>query len=185
MKSFDDLFGDEENKPISDDALKAVASISERLLRKQLDLVTLTDAVKKLSEEIAVIETSELPEAMDELGLKKFTLTSGEEVKVDDVVRASIPVASPRAPEAYKWLIDNKHGDLIKTEITTALGRGEYEKAKEICEYIKTKFGVDAAAAQAVHHGTLSAWAKEQLQAGKTLPMELLGVFAGRKATVK
>jgi hypothetical protein len=174
-------FGFEEE--ISDEQAKSVADIAIRLKNKQKDVQTLEEALAKAKEDLKRLEEIDLPDAMDSIGMKDFTLSSGEKISVKDTIAASIK--GENKEPAYLWLVNNGHGDLIKTEIKTQLGRGEFEKAQKICESLKQSFGIIAQATQSVHYQTLSAWAREQLEAGVNIPKDLLGVFIGRKATIK
>lgn len=125
----------------------------------------------------------ELPEAMDAVGCSLFKHDkSGLKIKVDNVVRAAIPVALKE--QAFDWLIQNKFEDLIKNEIKMKLDRGEYARAQEILKVINDTFGITAETNVSVHASTLTAWAKEQLSQGTEIPSDLFGLFQARVAKV-
>jgi hypothetical protein len=68
-----------------------------------------------------------LPAAMEELGMRSFTLEDGAKVEVRQLYGASIPI--PRKAEAFEWLRNQGFDDIIKNSVTCVFGRGEDDKA--------------------------------------------------------
>lgn len=125
-----------------------------------------------------------LPEMMDELGLGIVGTEDGElTVEVINQINAGIPKKFER--EAHAWLENNGFGDLIKSEIKVALGRGEVGMAKELLALIEKDYHLEPSMKQAVHYQTLKAFVKEQMEKGVDLPADLLGIYAVRIAKVK
>jgi hypothetical protein len=159
------------------------------------DLAALLGEVQDVEEEIGELErtlkerqkalwylqTEILPEKMDEIGMKCFTLQDGRKVEVLDAVKASIPKAKRLA--AHQWLRENGHGSLIKNVVKATFGKGEDKMAQ--------KLRVDLEAAgyltdqdESVHASTLKAFVREQLEQGAELPADLLGIFEYRTTKV-
>lgn len=129
----------------------------------------------------AILE-KELPDTMFSLQLEKVGLANKREVKITDFVRGSIP--KERAGEACKWLRDHGHAGLIRQTVALSFGPGEDQKAKEVAEALAKK-GYTVASEATVHHSTLASWAREMKKNGKDFPADLLGLYIGRKATIK
>ena len=91
-------------------------ALEEEIEQLQEQLKAKATAARKLSQEI-------IPARMSELGLESLTLKDGSSVKIKQLVHAAIPI--PYREEAFKWLRDNGHGDLIKNEISASFGKGE------------------------------------------------------------
>lgn len=158
-----------------------------RLVEKMLFIETAIDEQMKQLQSLRAqhTEISEklIPTVMDEAGMKEFKLLDGKKVTIKPFYSASI--AKDRAEEAYNWLRENGHGDLIKTGVNVTFGKNEDEKAQKLVEYIKEVYEREVEAKPSVHPSTLSAFVKEQVTSGKVLPTDLLGVYVGRKTVVK
>jgi len=161
--------------------LQRVVKLAELLQEQQTELKRLEQEAKAVKKIVTSLEREDLPALMNELGLTKFTLTDGSEVKIKEEVDASITKSNPGP--ALKWLLDNKFGGLIKTEVAMAFGRGDRVVADKVTEELK-ELGYSPELKEAVHPGTLKAFVKEQMTAGNKIPMDLFNVFPYSKATI-
>jgi hypothetical protein len=123
-------------------------------------------------EKARILREETIPGAMQELGLKNLTLSTGQHLKLVQEVYASIPAANK--PAAYKWLNDNNFGGLIKVNVVTSFGKGERDNALEFCHELQEE-GKEAAFEEGIHSQTLKAFLKEQLAAGTKIPLDLFG----------
>lgn len=89
-----------------------------------------------------------IPDLMAELGISELKMENGSTLGVSQQYFAKIP--KDRETEAFDWLKDNGFGSLIKTKVVESTG---------------------------VHHQTLKAFVKEQMEAGNEIPQETFGVF--------
>ena len=62
-----------------------------------------------------------------EIGMSSFSLDDGSTVEVKQTYGASILV--DKRPEAYDWLRDHGHDDIIKNTVLCQFGRGEDDQA--------------------------------------------------------
>lgn len=162
----------------SDSLLKHISDMGEEMKSLEKRIAADTERLKE-------IQNTDLPEAMEAVGMKSFKLLDGSEVIIKDIIAGNIPKEPARAAAAYDWLNSNGFGDLIKVEVSTQFGKGEYEKASELAKAVEQQFGLKMQAKNSVHFMTLSAWAKEQVANGADLPFDLLGIWVGKKATIK
>ena len=135
-----------------------------------------------LKQEHKQVSQTDIPEAMAEVGMSEFKLQDGDKVTVQPYYSASIP--KDRINEALDWLRDNNHGDLIKNTVSVDFGRGEDDRADTLRESLQNT-GLSYTDKTGVHSSTLRAFVREQVEAGKSLPLDLLGVFIGQKTTIK
>ncbi len=119
--------------------------------------------------------------AMSSVGLSSFVLKDGTKLKIETFYRGSIPKA--REGEAFQWLYENGHEDLIKNEVKCAFGKGEDEKAEQLMRTL-TDSHFNYESKKAVHPSTLKAFVREQLENGKSLPLDLLGVYVGQRSKI-
>jgi hypothetical protein len=138
----------------------------------------------------------DIPDALLAAGVAKFETADGRVLAVDDVVVASIKKDNREA--AHAWLEEHGHGGLIKREATIVIPRGDdaaqlTADLRELVGALELEMAVD----ETVHAQTLGAWVREYLEAQRNaktdaqwaalppLPKDLLGIFEGRKASLK
>ena len=150
------------------DTDKEIADLEEQLKKKK-------DYKKHLAENV-------LPNLFSEVGLSELKLADGRHLKVSNYYGASIKEEKKQA--AFNWLRDNGFGDLIKNQVSCSFGRNEDEKAKSLIDSLQSQ-GYQSMQREWVEPSTLRAFIREQHEAGKQLPMDLLGAFVGQKTTIK
>ena len=97
---------------------------------------------------------------------------------------ASETLSDAKKEAAFAWLRNKGHGDLIKNQVSCSFGRDEDEKARGLIDTLNEK-GYPSSQREWVEPSTLRAFIREQHEAGKELPMDLLGAFVGQKTTIK
>ena len=91
--------------------------------------------MKEAKESLDEIETDLLPSAMEQADVLTFTTPDGIEVKVKEDITLAMKSGEPK--QAYKWLRDNEHGDLIKNTIAVVFGKGQDKQAIELAKKLK------------------------------------------------
>lgn len=156
------------------------------LARRQLLLQELVEeqeqALSDLRGELWKVQMEDLPLAMAEVKLEKFTLNSGEEVVIKPDFEISIKVADRE--KVYAWLTKHGFGGLIKTEVKAEFGKGEMERAEALLATLSAE-EYNCALARSVHPQTMKAFVAEQTRAGKKIPMDLFGATPLNKAVIK
>lgn len=165
----------------TDEALSGVGALAEKQLELEARIKKGEDFLKELKAEHRRISESELPTLMAEYSLTGLTLADGSKLAIQSYVSASIP--KDRVHEAHQWLTEQGHGDLIKHTVSVSLGR-EPEEAERAVSALREQ-GFDPVDNEAVHHSTLKAFVKEQVEAGRPIPLELFGAYLGQKTTIK
>lgn len=167
----------------SDEQLRAVAVNAQKMISLQQAIEKAEAWLTDKKAQLRVVQEVDLVNAMDACGMSAFTLDSGQQVIVKQICAGSIPKATQ--PEALAWLRKNKFDSIIKRKIEVSLGKGMDKLGKQAVAALK-KMGLEVNENETVHPQTLGAWAREVLEQGKvSLPLELLGLFVGRKAVVK
>lgn len=175
-----DLIADATSAP-SRDALTEVAQLAARQIEIEDAIAATEEQLQALNAELARVRDHELPLALSEHGLSEIAMADGSRVKVQEIVRASIPKDARDA--AYAWLVEAGHGDLIKHEVSASFGRDEGDQAEAAIEALRT-LGCGVEDKRSVRANTLSAFVREQLSAGAAIPMDLLGVYIGRQTKI-
>jgi hypothetical protein len=173
---------------IPDDA--AIAKAFADLDRMTLAAERLTEQRKKAEEQLQKLKNAEeqllnrdIPDLLTRMRLEECTTASGVHVKVKREIRASLPGHDRVEARmgAFRWLIDNGHGGVIKNQVSVALDRGEDARADELVVELRAK-GFDVESKKDVHASTLSALVREVMANGKIVPRENINVFDQRIA---
>lgn len=155
----------------------------QRSLVKAIDDLENTLAITK--EQLRRVMEQDLPEAMDEVGMTKFVLDDGTTINIKPFYSASIP--DDRKDEAFVWLKEHNFDGMIKADVKVSFGKGEFEIAQSFLNFIRgfNEKAIDPEYKENVHWQTLRAWVKEQIEGGNAIPLDMFGVFVGRKADLK
>lgn len=170
---------------VPDDQLEKIRHFGDEARKLTRLIIETEDNLKSLKEAHRRIVEQDLPEAMDEVDMTEFKFEDGTKVKVSTFYSASIP--EDRKDEAFGWLKENDCESLIKGEVKVSFSKGEFEIAQEFLQFIR---GFNAKAInpdykESVHWQTLRAFVRERVEEGASLPLDLFGVFIGRKAEIK
>lgn len=124
--------------------------------------------VAQLEEELAETKTMlrqfdevMIPDLMSSIGMATFVLDDGTTVKVEPFVDVSVREDDRAA--AWDWLDRNGFGDLVKHEVSVALGKGDGDVANAAIRALED-MGLTVRDRLSVHPGTLKAFVKEQLK---------------------
>ena len=165
--------GDNSLKEMSDLCAEQVA-LEEEMRQLEEQLKAKATAARKLSQEI-------IPAKMSELGLESLTLTDGSSIKIKQMIHASIPVKYRK--EAFQWLRDHGHGDIIKNQVSATFGKGEDTGASNFIDKIE-ELGYQPQQKVWVEPMTLKAFVREQITNGSELPTDKFGVFIGAETKI-
>lgn len=184
---FDEIAGDakrqvEANKLPSPKTLSHIGALLGRCQELEAAIALREQANKDDAEKLRKLYEETIPSVMNQAGTLGFTMTDGTVVAVEPFHYGEI--VAEQKPAAFKWLRDNKHGDLIKEEVSIPAGRGNGKAVKAILAAAK-KLGLVAEKTESVHHSTFRAFVREQMTAGKVLPEKLFRVHSGQKAVFK
>jgi hypothetical protein len=111
-------------------------------------------------------------------------IADGFKVTIKDFLSGSLPKDEEKRSSALEWLRDVGAEDLIKNELHAHFDRGQDNIAGHIAgalEENKIKYEQTIG----VHPSTLKAYARERMERGEDVPLELLGLYAGRIAEIK
>ena len=172
---------DKLDKLRSDD-LDGVSRLAQEAAELEQEIASVEQKLKDKKKALYKITDAQLPEALEEMNLQKFTLTDGSEISVKPIYAASIP--KDRRDEAFQWLRDHEFGDLVKNNVTVTFGRGEDDTAKDFIGLCGEQ-GFVPSQIEKVEPMTLKAWLRERVEEGDPIPLDLFGAFISQRATIK
>ena len=160
-----------------------IATECNKLLETQKQINTVEEQLKKLKESETTLSEQTIPNLMHKAGVEKFKLANGGPlVEIKPFYSARIPAS--KTDEAFSWLRENGHGDLIKNQVTMEFGMKQDNEAKSIVEELKQK-GLPVQQKQTVHPSSLRGFVREQIQdLGKDVPAELFGTYVANKTKI-
>ena len=155
--------------------------LCERLVQLR-DLEELaTDTLKSIKAAYRKYAKELVPDAMDELGMQSLTTSNGVDITISDDLHVHISEA--KKPEAFNWLRDNNHEDIIKNQVVVSFNKNEDNVAGAFYSDAVSG-GHDVQRKETVHNGTLRAFVREMRNKGIQVPIETFGVYEGRIAKI-
>ena len=167
---------------LKDDQLDSISKLANEAASLERKIADTEQLLKDHKQSLHKITDEQLPEALETMGLQKFTLKDGAEIAVKPIYAASIP--KDRKDEAFQWLRDHEFGDLVKNNVTVTFGRGEDTIAKDFVNMCGAQ-GFTPSQLEKVEPMTLKAWLRERVEAGDAVPLDLFGAFISHRATIK
>ncbi len=159
------------------------------------DLITLEKRIetgeaflKDLKAKRHDINTKTMPDALASLGTTVFKISEGPfegwGVEIKPFVAGSLPKEEDKREAALDWVREHQASDIIKSQLAVEFDRGEDEFADKV-KALLDELGVEYEASVGIHAMTLIAFANERMKNGEEVPLETLGLFAGRTAKIK
>jgi hypothetical protein len=176
---FDIIAEDLAEKPdVSDGYLGQIGKLAQKQLDLEKEIIEMEENLGARKKDLRLLTEYELPSLMDEIQMGTIGLVDGTTIEVKTVYQASISKANQ--VQAFEWLRENNQGDLIKNQLVVEFGMGQDEQAEEIKTLLQQK-DLSPTQKMSVHPSTLKAFVKTQLEGGRNLPHDLLGVYIGRQ----
>ncbi len=172
------------------------AALSEglqSLIREALELEAAVEAqetlLKDMKTTLLELKQKKLPEALASAGSSSWTGDAswgdlaGSKVEIKGFVSGSLPKDAERRQEAIEWLEGHDAAPLIKTTMELAFSKSQHNEALSLASELRER-GYSVLMESGVHASTLQAMARERLEKGEEIPLELLGLFAGTVAKI-
>ena len=188
----------EDVAPASNE-LGAVTGMAQKMYDLENEITNLEEQLKSKKQDLRMLAEQDLPDLMQELNLKDFTLKNGAKVEVKEVISGSVPSqgAIDRAKEedkrvelqmlqqqCFDWLRANGGGALIKSNVEVQFGKDEDEACNQFTQKLRDE-KLYYKRAVGVHPATLNKYIQERLGDGKDVPLEMFRVYTGRKANIR
>ena len=159
-----------------------IAESCNKLLDIQKKISTAEEEMKKLKEVETTLSEQTIPNLMQQAGISMLKLADGSSVEVKPFYSARIPAS--KSEQAFNWLRENGHGDMIKNQVSLEFGMRQDNEAKALVEELKQK-GLAVQQKTSVHPSTLRGFVREQIQdLGKDVPAELFGTYVANKTKI-
>lgn len=178
-------------------SLDNVNLLANRMTALEKEIASIEQKLKDKKSDLYKLETQELPDEMDACGLKKFTLTTGEEIAVEAVLSGSLPsknqiekaddddrpILQHRLAEGLGFLRANGAESLIKNVLEFEVDKGKDNVVQDLIK-IADDLGIPHSRDEKIHGATLNKYLKERIRDGKPVPMDTFSVYSGRCAYI-
>ena len=188
----------EDVAPASNE-LGAMTDMAQRMYDLQNEIAQLEETLKSKKQDLTKLAENDIPDLMQELNMKKFTLINGSEISIEDFLSASVPSqgAIDRAKDeqsrvslqmlqqqCFDWLRNNGGASMIKSNVEVQFGKDEDDVCNEFTKRLRDE-KLYFKRAVGVHPATLNKYLQERLGEGKDVPLEMFRVYTGRKANIR
>ena len=167
---------------IKTDEVKEISEACNKLTSQNQKVETIQKSLEEAEEEARRLSEEVIPTLMQQAGVSSIKLDNGTSVEVSPYYYAKI--SEDKKVEAFKWLRENDHGDLIKNNVSVSFGKGEDSNAVNLKSELEAK-GLVVDQKQDVHWQTLRGFVKEQIEKNKTIPSETFGLYIANRTKIK
>ena len=159
---------------IDQSKVKDLSGLCDKKLDIDAKIANAKNSLKELEETERKLSQELIPEALQEAGVSSLTLKNGSKVEVRVKYAARIP--EKHKDEAFGWLKQNGHDDIIKNEVVIRFGRGEENRALELVKELDGR-GLSPDQKRRVEPMTIKGFVREQIEKGVNLPQDKFGVY--------
>lgn len=144
-------------------------------------IAVLEKQLKEKQEQLRVLSIETIPNMMAEVGLTSFTLSNGKQIGIAEKYYAKLPEDSYAA---FTWLRSKDMDGVIKTQVTMDFGKGDDEQVQHLQDVL-VGMGLIPTVKSTIHHMTLKALVKEQVEKGNDIPLDAFGAGSFRQSVIK
>ena len=176
-------------------SLGAITEMGQEMFNLQKEINELNDLLKQKKQSLMKLAEQDLPDLMQELNVKDFTLNNGAKCEIEDITSGSIPSTGAiirakgddrneleiRQQRCFDWLRANNAGSLIKSNVEVQFGKDEDKACNDFTNELRER-NMFYSRATSVHHKSLNSLIRERLEQGKDVPHDLFKLYVGRRA---
>lgn len=163
----DELLDMSDMEAANDSGLRRLTDLAVRLAAAEAEVNIFERQLKEAQRRVQDLAEGQIPELMDDLGLKDFTTTDGFHLVVKEHVHASI--TEENKARAFKWFDEHGCGGMVKRSVEVAFNRDQEAEAERLREELEGRFP-GTRQNMNVHPSTLRAWVKSRLEEGEEVP---------------
>jgi len=180
-------------------SLGAITDMGQRMFDLEREIDSLENLLKEKKQSLTKLAEQDLPDLMQELNVKEFTLNNGAKCEIQDITSGSIPSASAiaraktdedknelevRQQQCFDWLRSTGNGSLIRSNVEVQFGRDEDKLCNDFTKELQDR-SIHYRRAVGVHPATLNSFLKEKIENGSNVPRDTFKLFEGRKAKIR
>ena len=160
---------DDVKPEVSEISLKTLTDKANKMVELEQLVEEKQASLKSTQKELKTLSEEDIPALLSEVGLSEITLTNGKKISTSAYYYGRITEHNQQ--EAFEWLQDNGHGDIIKNVVSVSFGRDEDVNAEKLLSNLQDN-GYTTNGKKWVEPMTLKAFIREQGESGNDLPLE-------------
>lgn len=168
-------------------------ALGEELTRVDAEVEDLAEQLREKIARRTEILTRDMVALMQEVGQDKIGMPeAGVDLELHPFYSANIAAdwESERREAGFRYLESVDAGDLIKNVVAFQFGRSQHNFVRVFLEAVRAlefEAGLvpEPTVSMSVHAGTLTAWLREQTQAGEVVDLEKIGGTVGQVVKIK
>ena len=172
---------DDVKPEVSEVSLKTLTDKANKMVELEQLVEEKQASLKATQKELKTLSEEEIPALLSEVGLSEITLTNGKKISTNAYYYGRITEHNQQ--EAFEWLQNNGHGDIIKNVVSVSFGRDEDVDAEKLLNNLQDN-GYTTNGKKWVEPMTLKAFIREQVESGNDLPLETFNVYIGQKTRI-
>jgi hypothetical protein len=147
----------------------------------------LENQLKEVGAKITHVERHELIDMFDTAGISSVTVDADGNHPAFIAQRSTVyggKIPDENRLEALQWFEQQGHGDLVKSVINIIFGMHEHAERLRVMKLLSDN-NIEFYTNESVHHMTLKAFIRTEIQAGHVVPMDLLGAYVFDEVKIK
>ena len=172
---------DDVKPEVSEISLKTLTDKANKMVELEQLVEEKQASLKSTQKELKTLSEEDIPALLSEVGLSEITLTNGKKISTSAYYYGRITEHNQQ--EAFEWLQNNGHGDIIKNVVSVSFGRDEDVNAEKLLSNLQDN-GYTTNGKKWVEPMTLKAFIREQVESGNDLPLETFNVYEGQKTRI-
>lgn len=179
-----DIEADSKKPAPTNKQLKEIYGMVEMLIKLQKEYLAGQELLKQVNAKIERMSSTDIPEAMKAIGLKIIKTTDGKVVEINEADYGSY--TKENEPAVFKFLRKNGHGDIIKSALSVAIGKGKEHLVEKLQKVLGQRAyeGCVVEFKETIHASTFKAFVREQLEDGNPLPKQI-AIFHKSETIIK
>ena len=172
---------DDVKSEVSEVSLKTLTAKANKMVELEQLVEEKQASLKATQKELKTLSEEDIPALLSEVGLSEITLPHGKKISTNAYYYGRITEHNQQ--EAFEWLQNNGHGDIIKNVVSVSFGRDEDVDAEKLLSNLQDS-GYTTNGKKWVEPMTLKAFIREQVESGNDLPLETFNVYIGQKTRI-
>lgn len=152
-----------------------------------LQKADLENQLREMNDKISHVERHELIDLFDNAGISRIDVEADGNhppFKAERTTFYGAKIPEDKRIEALQWFEQTGHGDLVKSIIDIQFGMHEHEARLRVMKLLSDNH-VEYYTNESVHHSTLKAFVRREIQHGRIIPMDLLGAYVFDEVKIK
>ena len=179
----------EQNDQFIDDSpgeqidLNSISKLGIAYVTTRNEIIKLKTQLELREKQFKHLSEVVIPETLQKVNMKSFSLTNGFKLEVKPVVMVTLP--KDKADEADQWLDENGHSGMVKHHLDIHLPKGT---SPDVIAQLKQNIeasGYECSENKSIHYQTLLKWGREMDEEGEIIPEEIFTVYRGYRTEIK